>query len=48
LKRTKSEIAEPVEKDVLKKNLKKKVNAANLQTEADLKIFGDKAISGDK
>jgi hypothetical protein len=48
LKRTKSEIAKPAVEDSLKKNLKKKVDAANLQTEADLKILGDKAISGEK
>jgi len=30
----------------LKKGLKQKINMANLQTEADLKLYGDSAISG--
>lgn len=47
LKRTKSEIAKPPVADPLKKNLKNKVDTANLQTEADLKVFGDKGINGD-
>lgn len=48
LKRTKSEVAKPAADSTLKKNLKKRIDAANLQTEADLKILGDKVINSDK
>ena len=51
LKRTQSEIVKPIEQEKpagLKKNLKQKVSAANLQTEADLKIYGEKLISAQK
>jgi hypothetical protein len=50
LKRTQSEIVKPTveEKDNARTNLKKKVDAANLQTEAEITVYGVKALSAQK